>query len=247
MLENLIKPDETLDDLQNGYYLIQKKEGFRFGVDAVLLADFAALKKTDRVLEMGTGTGIISILLHAKKNPGSITAIEIQEEMAEMAQRSAAYNGLEDRITILHMDLKDASERFGKASFDAVVTNPPYMKLGSGIINPSQKQATARFELSCSLEEVIHSAYEILKPGGRFFMVHRTDRLVDIITAMRNKKIEPKRIRFVHSGIGKKPHLLLIEGMKGGRPELKFMDPLYIYDDKGKYTNEIHDIYGRIK
>lgn len=246
-MENLVRPDETLDDLQNGYYLIQKKEGFRFGVDAVLLADFAALKKTDRVLEMGTGTGIISILLHAKKNPLSITALEIQEEMAEMAQRSVIYNELEKYITILPMDLKHAPAKLGKASFNAVITNPPYMKLGSGIINPSQKQAVARFELSCSLEEVLDSAYEVLMPGGRFFMVHRTDRLVDIIFSMRSKNIEPKRIRFVHSSIGKKPHLLLIEGMKGGKPELKFMDPLYIYDDKGEYTKEIHDIYGRIK
>ena len=246
-MESLIRSDETLDDLQNGYFLIQKKESFRFGVDAVLLADFAVLKKTDKVLEMGTGTGVIPILLHAKKNPRSITAIEIQEEMAEMARRSVIYNKLEDHISVLSMDLKDAPGKLGKASFNAVVTNPPYMKLGSGIINPSQKQAVARFELSCSLEDVINSAYELLMPGGRFFMVHRTDRMVDIIVSMRNKKLEPKRIRFVHSNTGKKPHLLLIEGLKGGKAELKFMEPLYIYDDKGEYTKEIHDIYGRIK
>lgn len=246
-MENLVRPDETLDDLQNGYFLIQKKEGFRFGVDAVLLADFAALKKTDRVLELGTGTGIISILIHAKKNPKSITALEIQEEMAEMAKRSIIYNKLEEHIAILPMDLKHAPSKLGKASFNAVVTNPPYMKLGSGIINPSEKQAVSRFEVSCTLEEVLDSAYEVLMPGGRFFMVHRTDRLVDIMFSMRSKGIEPKRIRFVHSRIGKRPHLLLIEGMKGGNPELRFMDPLYIYDDKGKYTKEIHDIYGRVK
>ena len=246
-MDNLVKSDETLDDLQNGYFLIQKKEGFRFGVDAVLLADFAALKRSDKVLEMGAGTGIISILLHAKKNPMSITALEIQEEMAEMARRSMIYNKLEDRIAVLPMDLKDAPGNLGKASFNAVVTNPPYMKLGSGIVNPSQKQAISRFELRCSLEDVINSACDLLMPGGRFFMVHRTDRLVDIIVSMRNKKLEPKRIRFVHSSIGKKPHLLLIEGMKGGKAELKFMEPLYIYDDEGEYTKEIHDIYGRIK
>lgn len=246
-MEDLLRSDETLDDLQNGYYLIQKKEGFRFGVDAVLLSDFAALKRTDNVLEMGTGTGIISILLYAKKNPKSIVAVEIQEDMAEMANRSIAYNRLEDYITVLNMDLKDAPKKLGKGIFNAVVTNPPYMKLGCGIVNPSEKQAISRFEVTCSLEDVLDSAYEVLMPGGRLFMVHRADRLVDIIFNMRIRKIEPKRIRFVHSAIGKKPHLLLIEGMKGGKPELKFMEPLYIYDEKGEYTQEIHDIYGRIK
>jgi len=246
-LEDLVRSDETLDDLQNGYYIIQKKDGFRFGVDAVLLSDFAALKRTDNVLEMGTGTGIISILLYAKKNPKSIVAVEIQEDMAEMASRSVGYNKLENYITVLNMDLKDAPKKLGKGVFNAVVTNPPYMKLGCGIVNPSEKQAISRFEVNCSLEDVLDSAYEVLMPGGKLFMVHRADRLVDIIFYMRMRKIEPKRIRFVHSAIGKKPHLLLIEGMKGGKPELKFMEPLYIYDDKGEYTQEIHDIYGRIK
>jgi tRNA1(Val) A37 N6-methylase TrmN6 len=247
VLENLIKPNETLDDLQNGYFLIQKKEGFRFGVDAVLLSDFAALKTTDKVLEMGTGTGIIAILLYAKKKPKNITAIEIQEEMAEMANRSVIYNKLEGHITIIAMDLNDAPKKLGKAVFNAVVTNPPYMKAGCGIVNPSQQQAISRFEISCTLEDILDSAYEVLIPGGRFFMVHRADRLVDIIYNMRIRKIEPKRIRFVHSHIGKKPHLILIEGLKGGKPELKFMEPLYIYDEKGQYTKEINDIYGRIK
>lgn len=246
-MEDILKPDETLDDLQNGYYIIQKKEGFRFGVDAVLLSDFAALKKTDNVLEMGTGTGIIPILLHAKKNPRKIIAIEIQEDMAEMANRSIMYNKLEDYISILPMNLKDAPKKLGRGVFNAVVTNPPYMKLGSGIINPSEKQAISRFEVECSLEDVLDSSYEVLMPGGRLFMVHRADRLVDIIFNMRMRKIEPKRIRFVHSSIGKKPHLLLIEGMKGGKPELKFMEPLYIYDENGDYTQEIHNIYGRMK
>ncbi|SHI50104.1 tRNA1(Val) (adenine(37)-N6)-methyltransferase [Lutispora thermophila] len=246
-MEDLVRSDETLDDLQNGYYIIQKKDGFRFGVDAVLLSDFAALKRTDNVLEMGTGTGIISILLYAKKNPKSIVAVEIQEDMAEMASRSVGYNKLENYITVLNMDLKDAPKKLGKGVFNAVVTNPPYMKLGCGIVNPSEKQAISRFEVNCSLEDVLDSAYEVLMPGGKLFMVHRADRLVDIIFYMRMRKIEPKRIRFVHSAIGKKPHLLLIEGMKGGKPELKFMEPLYIYDDKGEYTQEIHDIYGRIK
>lgn len=246
-MQNLIRQGETLDDLQNGFYIIQKEKAFRFGVDAVLLSDFAAVKKTDNVLEMGTGTGIIPILLYAKKNPKLITAIEIQEEMAEMANRSIIYNNLEDHIKIINMDLKEAPQLLGKGNFSVVLTNPPYMKLGSGIINPVMEQAAARFEMYCTLQDIIDSAYDLLFPGGRLYMVHRADRLVDIIYMMRNKGIEPKKIRFVYSSFGKKPHLLLIEGIKGGRPELKFMEPLCIYDEKGEYTEEIERIYGRIK
>lgn len=246
-MESLLRPGETLDDLQNGFYIIQKEKAFRFGVDAVLLSDFAAVKNTDNVLEMGTGTGIIPILLYAKKRPKFITAMEIQEEMAEMANRSIIYNNLEKHIEIITMDLKEAPHLLGKGSYSVVVTNPPYMKLGSGIINPLIEQAAARFEVHCTLQDIIDSAYELLFPRGRLYMVHRADRLVDIIYIMRNKGIEPKKIRFVHSSFRKKPHLLLIEGVKGGKSELKFMEPLYIYDDKGDYTEEIERIYGRIK
>jgi tRNA1(Val) A37 N6-methylase TrmN6 len=246
-MENLIKQDECLDDLQNGYMLIQKNNTFKFGVDAVLLADFAEIKKSEHVLEMGTGTGIIPILLHAKKQPASITALEIQEDMADMARRSIKYNKLEERISILHMDLKEAPERLGKAKYDCVVTNPPYVKREAGINNPEESKAIARFEIACTLQDVVSTAKELLQPGGKLFMVHRADRLADIVYEMRNQGIEPKRIRFVHSNAGKRPHLILIEGTRGGRPELKFMDPLYIYDDKGEYTAEIHRIYGRIK
>jgi tRNA1(Val) A37 N6-methylase TrmN6 len=246
-MENLIKQDECLDDLQNGYMLIQKNNTFKFGVDAVLLADFAEIKKSEHVLEMGTGTGIIPILLHAKKQPASITALEIQEDMADMARRSIKYNKLEERISILHMDLKEAPERLGKAKYDCVVTNPPYVKREAGINNPEESKAIARFEIACTLQDVVSTAKELLQPGGKLFMVHRADRLADIVYEMRSQGIEPKRIRFVHSNAGKRPHLILIEGTRGGRPELKFMDPLYIYDDKGEYTAEIHRIYGRIK
>ena len=246
-MNNILKPGETLDDLQNGFYIIQKEKSFRFGVDAVLLSDFATVKNTDNVLEMGTGTGIISILLHAKKRPKTITAIEIQEEMVEMAKRSLKYNNLQEYITILCMDLREAPRILGKGKYNVIVTNPPYMKVGSGIINPIKELAAARFEIHCTLKDVIDSAYELLLPQGRFYMVHRSDRLVDIIYLMRNKGLEPKRIRFVHSSSNKKPHLLLIEGSKGGKPELKFMESLYIYDDKGNYSEEIERIYHRTR
>lgn len=241
-----INPDETIDDLQNGYRLIQKKDAFRFGVDAVLLADFADIKKSDSIVEMGTGTGIISILLHAKKQPKKITAIDIQEDMAEMAVRSMALNNIQETIEVRCMDLKEAPSLLGKSQYDSVVTNPPYVKKECGIINPSETKAIARFEIACTLEDVVQSAKSLIRPGGKFFMVHRADRLVDIIYTMRSLQMEPKRIRFVHSSIGKRPHLILIEGARGGNPELKFMDPLYIYDEKGEYTEEIYRIYGRI-
>jgi tRNA1(Val) A37 N6-methylase TrmN6 len=242
-----IAEDETLDDLQNGYFLIQKKDAFRFGVDAVLLSDFANVRRKDTVVELGTGTGIISILLHAKKQPKHITAIEIQKDMADMAHRSILLNELSATIDVQCMDLKEAPERLGKALYDCVVTNPPYVKRESGINNPDEGKAIARFEILCTLEDVISSAKALLRTGGKLFMVHRADRLADIIYTMRNLDIEPKRIRFVHPTINKRPHLILIEGARGGNPELKFMDPLYIYNDKGEYTEEIYKIYGRIK
>ena len=239
--------DEIIDDLQNGYMLIQKQDTFKFGVDAVLLSDFAEVKKRDEVLELGTGTGVIAILLHEKWKPVKITALELQERMAEMAQRSMRLNKLQEHIAVLQMDLKEAPFLLGKSKYDAVVTNPPYVKKQGGIQNPNESKAISRFELACTLEDVTRTARDVLKPGGKLFMVHRADRLVDIIHTMRSYALEPKRIRFVHPSIGKRPHLILIEGARGGKPELKFMDPLYIYDNEGNYTEEIYRIYGRTK
>lgn len=246
-MEELVLKDETVDDLQNGYKIIQKSHSFRYGVDAVLLSDFANIKLGQSVVDLGTGTGIIPILIYAKKKSSEITAVEIQRDMASMAERSIKLNGLDNSIKVLCMDLKDTPKVLGKARYDCVVTNPPYVKKECGINNPSETKAIARFEIMCSLEEVLITARELLKPGGKLFMVHRTDRLADIIYSMRNNGIEPKRIRFVHPSIGKRPNLLLIEGARGGNKELKFMDPLYIHDENGEYTEEIHRIYGRTK
>lgn len=246
-MEVLIRPDESVDDLQNGYSLIQKKDTFKFGVDAVLLADFADVKNSDNVVELGTGTGVVSILTYAKKKPSAITALEIQEEMADMAARSVLLNGLQQFIEVKCIDLREAPGILGKAGFDCVITNPPYVKKDSGINNPQETKAISRFEIMCTLEDVVQSSKELLRTGGKLFMVHRTDRLADIIYEMRIQGLEPKRIRFVHSSPSRRPHLLLIEGVRGGRPELKFMDPLYIYGEDGEYTEEIHRIYGRNK
>lgn len=238
--------DETLDDLQNGYFLIQKKDSFRFGVDAVLISDFADIKSNDKIVEFGSGTGIIPILLCAKKSFLHIDAIEIQDEMANMAIRSIELNKMQQKITVQNIDIKESPQILGKSVYDVVITNPPYVKKDGGIINPDLKKAIARFEIMCTLEDIVKNANDLLRVGGKLFMVHRADRLVDIIYTMRAYGIEPKRIRFVHPAINKRPHLILIEGAKGGRPELKFLDPLYIYDDKGSYTDEIYRIYGRI-
>lgn len=245
-LQVRIYDNERVDDLQyKGLKLIQKKDGFCFGVDAVLLANFADVKRGAEVIDLGTGTGIIPVLIAGKTEARHITGLEIQEEMAEMASRSVSMNGLEERVKIVCGDIRNHSRLFGSSTFDVVVTNPPYMNQGGGLINLSDTKAIARHEILCTLEDVISAASKLLKPGGQMAMVHRPERLVDILCLMRNYKIEPKYIRFVHPSPYKKANLLLIKGSKGGRPQLKMMDPLYIYDEKGNYSEEINRIYCR--
>ena len=238
--------NERIDDLQfENLRLIQKREGFCFGVDAVLLSDFAKAEEKDRVIDLGTGTGIIPILMAGKTRARSITGLEIQPEMAEMALRSVAMNHLEERVRIICGDIKNSVELFGPSSCEVVVTNPPYMNQGGGLLNPSDTKAISRHEILCSLEDVIKSAGRLLVPGGKFYMVHRPDRLADIIFLMRTCKIEPKYMRFVHPSPYKRPNLLLVNGARGGNAQLKMMDPLYVYDENGNYSEEINRIYGR--
>lgn len=241
-----INDDERIDDLQyKGLRLIQKRDGFCFGVDAVLLANFADVRKNAAVIDLGTGTGIIPVLLAGKTEAKSITGLEIQAEMAEMAGRSIELNSLGDRVKILCGDLKNSPELFGACSFDVVVTNPPYMNAGGGLVNPSDTKAVSRHEILCTLEDVIRASARLLIPGGQLAMVHRPERLVDIVWLMRSYKIEPKVLRLVHPSPYKKSNLLLIKGSKGGNPQLKMLDPLYVYDDKGKFSREINEIYCR--
>lgn len=238
--------NERLDDLQyKGLKLIQKKEGFCFGVDAVLLSDFADVRKGDRVMDLGSGTGIIAVLLAAKRAPAAVTGLEIQPEMAEMAVRSVELNALKDRVSMVCGDIKDAVRLFGASSFDAVVTNPPYMARGGGLLNPSDAKAVSRHELLCTLEDVISAGGKLLSPGGRLSMVHRPERLADILCLMRANSIEPKYLRFVHPSPGKRPNLILVSGSRGGRPMLRVLEPLYVYDSNGDYTGEINRIYNR--
>jgi len=232
--------DERIDDLQcNGYRILQKKDGFCFGMDAVLLAGFARVQAGERALDLGTGTGIIPILLSAKTAGDSFTGLEIQEAFAEMAGRSVQLNGLADRVKIVQGDIREASRLFGKASFDVVTSNPPYMNDAHGLKNPDLPKAIARHEVLCTLAELIRETALLLKPGGRFYLVHRPHRLVEIITVLREYKLEPKRMKLVHPFIDKEANMVLIEAFRGGGPMMKVEAPIIVYQEPGVYTSEI--------
>lgn len=237
--------NERIDDLQrNNYKIIQDPERFCFGMDAVLLSGFAKAKEGDHVIDLGTGTGIIPILMEAKTKASDFTGLEIQPESADMAQRSVELNHLESKIRIVTGDIKEASSLFGAATFDVVTSNPPYMTEHHGITNEKSPKAIARHELLCTLEDVISQAARLLRPGGSFYMVHRPFRLVDIMVLMREYHLEPKRMKLVYPYIDKEPNMVLIEGLRGGRPRLTVEKPLIVYKEPGVYTDEIYDIYG---
>ncbi|MBQ9279767.1 MAG: tRNA1(Val) (adenine(37)-N6)-methyltransferase [Clostridia bacterium] len=242
-----LKNNERIDDLQwKDLKIIQNINGFRFGIDAVLLANFAkGMKRSDFVVDLCTGTGIIPILLSGKTNAKKIAGVEIQEEYADMARRSVLLNGIEDRIEIIHKDLNLLNREIRPGTVDSVTVNPPYKKKGSGIMNEVDALTVARHEIYCTLEDVIKEASRILKTNGSFYMVHRPERLVDIFCLMRQYHIEPKRIKFVYPSVGKVANIVLIEGTKNGGVFLKFEKPLYVYDENGNYTNELYEFEGK--
>ena len=240
-----LREGERFDDLnRNGYKIIQNPEKFCFGMDAVLLSGYATAKKGERVCDLGTGTGIIPILMSAKTEGQHFAALEIQEESADMARRSVAVNGLQDKIDIVTGDIKEASSLLGNAVFDVVTTNPPYMNDMHGLKNPDLPKAIARHEVLCSLEDVVREGSKLLRPGGRFYMVHRPFRLVEIFDMMTRYKLEPKRMRLVYPYVDREPNMVLIEGIKGGRSMIKIDKPLIVYEAPGVYTPEIYDVYG---
>ena len=240
-----LKDEERLDDLQrNGYQIIQKKDGFCFGMDAVLLSGFAAVKPGEKAIDLGTGTGIIPILLEAKYEGEHYTGLEIQDEVAEMAARSVALNHLEEKVSIVKGDIKEASRLFGAASFDVVTSNPPYMNDAHGLKNPDLPKAIARHEVLCTLDDVAREAAKLLRPGGRFYMVHRPHRLIEIITALTKYKLEPKRMKMVHPFVDKEANMVLIEAVRGGKSMIKVEAPIVVYREPGVYTQEIYDLYG---
>ena len=240
-----LKQNERLDDLhRKGYQIIQNPEKFCFGIDAVLLSGFVQVKNGAKVLDLGTGTGIIPILVEAKTKAGHITALELQEESVDMAARSVKLNGLEEKISIVQGDIKEASHIFEGTSFDVITTNPPYMTEHHGLVNPDMPKAIARHEIYCTLEDVVRESAKLLKMNGKFFMVHRPYRLVEIITTLSKYKLEAKRIRFVHPYKDKEPNMVLIEAVKGGKSRVTIEPPLIVYEDVNVYTKEIYEIYG---
>lgn len=244
-MEIQLLPGERIDDLQrNGYRIIQNRNGFCFGMDAVLLSGFVRARPEDRIIDLGTGTGILPLLLHAKTGSKDITGIDIQDVSVQMAQRSVELNGLSADIHIRKGDIRSIREQFPAKSFDAVTCNPPYMKNSGGIRNPGEAKAIARHEILCSFEDVAAAAAFLLKKGGKLFLVHRPERLAELIDVLREYRLEPKRMKLVHSYADEKAVMVLIEAASGGGTFLTVEKPLIIYKDKNVYTDEIYEIYG---
>ncbi|MBQ4266259.1 MAG: tRNA1(Val) (adenine(37)-N6)-methyltransferase [Clostridia bacterium] len=245
MDSGLIREGERLDDLQRGgLRILQRAEGFRFGTDAVLLADFAGVKKGDHVADMGTGTGVLPLLLSARAENTTFDAFEIQPDVADMAARSVRINGLEDRIRIHNTDCRDAAKAIGYERCHLVVTNPPYTREGAGLVSPEKTRALSRSDSDCSLEEWIAACSRVLKNGGRLCCVFPVPRFLELCDAMRAARMEPKRVRFVVARETSAPKLALAEGLKGGRPGLHVLPMLITHDAQGEFTSEMRRIYG---
>lgn len=248
-MELELAQNETVEDLQfKNLKIIQNKKGFCFGIDSILLSDFAkSIKKDTRVLDLGTGTGIIATLLCEKTELKEMIGVEIQREVCEMAKKSIRLNKLENKFKIINEDILKLSDILEKSTFDAIVTNPPYQKRGTGMKNEEEKKIISRHETTATLEDFIRVSSDFIKDKGEFYMVHRPDRIVDILNLMRQYKIEPKIMRFVYSYVNSEPKLVLIKGIKNAKPFLKVQKNLYIYAENGEYTEEINEIYHRGK
>lgn len=239
-----LREGERLDDLQrDGLCLIQNPAWFCFGMDAVLLSAFARVKRDQVCLDLGCGNGVIPILLAGRTEGTSFTGLELQEDIAEMAQRSVCYNRLEEKVHIVRGDIKEATSIFGAASFDVITSNPPYLTQSHGLLSETGHKAVARHEIACTLEDVISSAAHLLKPGGHFFLVHRPFRLAEILTCMVAYKLEPKRMRLVYPYVDKEPNMVLLEGVRGGNSRIKVEKPLIVYESENVYTEEVRQLY----
>ena len=241
----MMNSNERIDDLQRGgLRIIQRTDAFRFGTDAVLLADFAAPRKHDRVCDLGTGTGVIPLLLYARENSIAVDALELQADMADMAARSVALNSLTEKITVHAGDLRQIRSILPHAAYQLVTCNPPYGKAGGTLLNPDESKRLARHEESCAIEDVAMAAAWLLRNGGRLCCVFPAARMLELSDAMRKYRMAPKRIRMVHSRAEKAAHLCLMEGMLDARPGLIIEPPLIIYDENNAYTPELRRIYG---
>ncbi len=242
-----LKPNERVDDLQlNNLKIIQNSKEFCFGIDSVLLSDFCkSAKKQKNVVDLCTGNGVIAILLSAKLSKvKQIVGVEIQEYSSELATRSVELNNLQKKITIINKDLKNIKKDIQAGSVDLVVCNPPYKPKGSGIINEKDSKTIARHEISCTLEDIIKEASRELNFGGSFCMVHKVERMTDILTLLRKHDLEPKRMRLIYPKLGEPANLVLVEGVKGGKPFLNMEAPVYVYKNEEEYTDQIYEIYG---
>lgn len=246
-MEYLLKENERIDDLQiNNLKIIQNNNGFCFGIDSVLLTDFAkSIKDKSTIVDLGTGTGIIPILLTAKINPKKIIGIEIQNEVSEMAKRSVKLNNLEEIIEILNDDINFIDKKLGKGNYDVVITNPPYMKNNTGLKNENNSKLISRHEIECTIEDIARIANALLKDKGEIYMVHRPDRLMDIMENFRRYKLEIKEMRLVYPSKEMPANLVLIKAVKNAKPFLKIQKPLFVYKDKEKYDDEILKIYNK--
>lgn len=235
---------EVVDTLKNGYKIIQDSEKFKFGIDAILLSHFAftQIRNNEKVIDLGTGNGIIPLMI-AKFRANSIVGLEIQEENVELAKRSVELNQLEEKIQIIHGDIKAVDKKFTKHSFDVVVSNPPYMINEHGKQNPTEAKSIARHEVLCNLEDIISAVDYLLKPFGKFFMIHRPFRLPEIFSLLTKYKIEPKKMELVSPFLQKEPNLVLIEARKNANPRLQIEENLIVYEKPGIYTEKINQIY----
>lgn len=241
---SLLKEGERLDDLQReGLRLIQNPSWFCFGMDAVLLCAFTHVKRDQTCLDLGCGNGVIPILLAGRTKGASFTGLELQSDVAEMAQRSVQYNKLEERVHIVQGNIKEATSIFEAASFDVITSNPPYLIQSHGLVNEMGHKAIARHELYCTLDDVVSGAAKLLKPGGHFFLVHRPFRLAEIITCMVSHRLEPKRMQLVYPYVEKEPNMVLIEGVRGGNARMKVEKPLIVYESENVYTEEVRRLY----
>ncbi|MCI9338718.1 MAG: tRNA1(Val) (adenine(37)-N6)-methyltransferase [Lachnospiraceae bacterium] len=240
-----INGDERVDDLErNGYRIIQNPKKFCFGMDAVLLTGFAHAKPSDKLLDLGTGTGIIPLLMEAKYHCAHLTGLEIQADSADMAVRSVELNGLSDKIDIITGDIREADRIFPSASFDCITCNPPYMIGQHGITNPDAPKAIARHEILCTFEDVAVQTERLLRPGGHFFLVHRPFRLAEILVTLAHCHLEPKRMQLVYPYVDREPNMVLLEAVRGGKPRMTVEKPLIVFRAPGEYMPQIREIYG---
>lgn len=238
--------NESIVDLErNSYSIIQSRDYFCFGMDAVLLSSWAQAKEGETVVDLGTGNGIIPILMEAKTAASKLIGIEIQPQSVDMAQRSVEMNKQQDKIQIISGDIKEASQILGKNAAEVVVTNPPYMKENSGISNPESAKAIARHEIKCNLEDVIKAASELLKPSGRFYMINRPRRLTETFVLMNQYGIEPRTLKMIHPYVDKDANMFLIEGVRGSKSMIKVEEPLIVYKAENEYTEELLQMYGK--